>query len=163
MGNALKFGSLAAGLVAMILCWRWAINPERQVRRHQARLLEALQDKAWPVVKRSFSEQYRDRWGHDKAFLEEFSKEVFRQFLELEILSEEVGLEVATDGREATIRVRMEMRGRGGPYAEGALAAVRALREPMEFRWSRSGRSPWDWVLTGFEQPELEIPELPVL
>jgi hypothetical protein len=163
MGNALKLGSLAAVLVAGILVWRWAVNPERQVRRHQARLLEALEDKAWSAVNRSFSEQYRDRWGHDKAFLEGFSREVFRQFLELEIRTEEVGLEIAADGMDATVRVKMEMLGRGGPFAEGAVAAVRALREPMEFRWSRRGKSPWAWELTGFEQVELEIPELPVL
>jgi hypothetical protein len=93
----------------------------------------------------------------------EFSREVFRQFFELDIETEELGLELSADQMEVKLRVRMEMRGRGGPYAEGAIVAVRALKEPMEFRWSRRGRSPWDWVLVEFVQPELEIPELPVL
>jgi hypothetical protein len=163
MGNALKLVGLAVGLVVMVLFWQWGMSPERQVRRHQARLLKALEKKSWSVVHRSFSEDYRDRWGHDKAFLVEFSREVFRQFFELDIETEELGLELSADQMEVKLRVRMEMRGRGGPYAEGAIVAVRALKEPMEFRWSRRGRSPWDWVLVEFVQPELEIPELPVL
>ena len=163
MRNVFGFGlALAAGFLAAVF-WVWAGDAERQVRRHQARLFGALEEKKWAVVDRSFSEEYGDRWGHDKEFLKGFSREIFRQFLDLEIRSGETGLEVSGDGQEARLRLRVELRGRGGPYAEGAVAAVRALGEPMVFHWSRRGRSAWDWVLVGFEQPELELPELPVL
>jgi hypothetical protein len=166
MSKTLMTG-IVVGAVGAAVLWvtltKWVWDPARQIRGHHAQLMAAVEKRSWAAVDRSFSENYRDRWDHDKAFLMGFSREVFRQFVVLELRSEEVALDLESDGREGRVFVKIRLTGHGGPYAEAAVAEVRRLEAPFEFRWSRRGLKPWDWKLVEFNQPELEIPDLPAI
>lgn len=139
--------------LALFLFWHW--RPERQVRLHQQNFLSALEDRDWGDVAKLIADNYSDRWGHDKGFVLRESREVFRQFIAVQVLGEIIDLQVADGAGE--VKARVEMKGRGGPVAEFAITKVNALREPWLFRWERKSAKPWDWKLVRVDQPELDI------
>jgi hypothetical protein len=60
-----------AALVALALWLAWFCQPERQVRRHTAVLLKAVERRNWEKVKNLMADGYGDRWQYDKAFFAE--------------------------------------------------------------------------------------------
>lgn len=144
------------GFVAVIfLAVLW--QPDRQVRLHQLHFLRSLEKRDWPRFATFVSEQYSDRWQHDKAFLLREPREVFRQFIVLGIEQEERSLFVA--GGKGRIAAKLTITGNGGPFAELAKQRVNALAEPFTFRWVKQSWKPWDWQLVEVDQPELVFPE----
>ncbi len=103
------------------------------------------------------AEDYRDRWGHDKAIVVSDSEMVFKQFLMLTIERENQGVEFGT--QTSIVREKLTVKGFGGPLAVAAKDAVNALHEPFALTWRRRSWKPWDWELTSVEQRELRLPE----
>lgn len=137
----------------LILVWYW--QPERQVRLHQRQLLSALEDRDWEDVADLMADSYSDRWRHDKEFVVREAREVFRQFITLQVSGEERDLSVENGAGE--IKTRLTILGRGGPVAEFAMSRVNVMREPWIFRWQQQSAWPWDWQLVWVEQPELSL------
>ena len=142
----------------MLLLWLgWWLRPERQLVRAQGRLISALEKRDFEKMAGLLADDYRDPWGHDKAFVIRECGQVFGQFLTLSIDRE--GREVRMEDRTAGLREKVTIRGFGGPFAMAAQDAVNALREPFTMRWRRRSWKPWDWELTSVEHPELRLPE----
>lgn len=146
----------AVGLLGLALYAVWLWQPERQVERHTAAFLKAVERRNWDGVAGSIADNYSDRWEHDKEFVLRESREVFRQFFFLKIQSEPGT--PAISGREGTLRSRIRLAGDGSPIAHFAVEKVNALQGPFVFTWQRSGWAPWQWQLTRIDHPELEIP-----
>lgn len=133
----------------------WYCVPERQVRWHQRQLLSAVEDRDWEDVAELMADSYSDRWQHDKAFVVREAREVFRQFLTVQVTGEERDLYVENGAGE--IKTRLIISGRGGPLAEFAMSRVNVMREPWVFRWQQQSAWPWDWQLVWVDQPELSL------
>lgn len=144
-----------AGVALLVVACAYAWRPERQVRRHQATLLRAVEKRAWGVVEPLISDHYRDRWLVDKAKFIRLARGVCGQFLVLRVEWEERTLEGAADG--VVVAGRLRLTGGGGPIAQAALDEVERWKEPARFHWQRSGPWPWKWQLSEVEQAELEF------
>jgi hypothetical protein len=142
-------------LLGLALYFAWLWQPERQVRLHTAHLLKAVEGRRWKKVDSLVADNYSDRWSHDKEFVLRGSNEVFSQFLFLTIPSET--LECSVSGSTGVTRDRVKIAGTGSPIAQEAMERVNRLRQPFVFTWERMSWKPWDWRLTRFDQPELEI------
>ena len=143
-----------AALIALALWLAWSWRPERQVRRHTAVLLKAVERRNWEKVKNLMADGYGDRWQHDKAFLAEMLPQVFGQFLFLNIEHETTGVEV--QGGAGHTMTRVKMSGSGGPLAQIVIEKVNNLSEPFTFYWSQRSGWPWDWELTRVDHPSLD-------
>lgn len=139
------------GAVWLLSAWQ----PERQVRRHTERFIAAVEGRNWKRLAEITSDDYSDRWGHDKRVMIDRTREVFAQFFALEIEAREISV-VEGDGL-GTASARLTVRGSGGPLAQLAIERAAALREPFVFTWQQRSGKPWDWVLTRIEQPELDL------
>jgi hypothetical protein len=144
---------LALFALGLYSAWLW--QPERQVRLHTAHLLKAVEGRRWNKVQSFVADNYSDRWSHDKEFVLRESKEVFRQFLFITIQGETLSCSIS--GSTGVTRDRVKISGSGSPIAELAMERVNRLRQPFVFTWERASWKPWDWRLTRFDQPELEI------
>ena len=140
-------------LFAGLALWWW-LQPERQVRRAQTRLIAAIEGKDFAAFERLLADDYRDRWGHDKAIVLARTKDVFQQFLFLTIVREEKGLDFR--GADWVLREKITLNGSGGPLAMFAKDEVNRLREPFVVTWRRKG-GPTEWVVSAVEQPELDF------
>jgi hypothetical protein len=155
----MDFRRIALGIVgalvvaSLYLSWLW--QPERQVRRHQAALIKAAEKRNWQDAGALVSDTYADRWEHDKEFVIDGSREVFRQFLFLTIQQEILASSVA--GGVGRVEARLRISGSGSPIAQYAMAKVNTLTEPFTFTWIRPSWQPWRWRLTRFDHPKLEI------
>jgi hypothetical protein len=151
------FLNAAIVLVAVVIGALWLWQPARQVRRHNEKLLDAVESKDWKELSELMADDYSDRWGHDKATVIERSRMVFAQFLVMELAATEPEVEEANG--QGTVRARLALTGRGGPLAELAIQKASALQQPFVFEWRQASWKPWDWVLVKVDQPELEITE----
>ena len=141
--------------LALFSAWLW--RPERQVRLHTSHLLAAVEGRRWARVENFIADSYSDRWGHDKEFVLQGSKEVFGQFIFLTIQSETLSSSIS--GSLGTTSRRLKISGSGSPIAQMAMERVNQLREPFVFTWQQRSWKPWDWRLIRFDQPELDISE----
>jgi hypothetical protein len=144
-------------LVTALIVGLWFCQPARQVRRHNEKLLDAVESKDWKELTELMAEDYSDRWGHDKATVIERSRMVFAQFFVMEITAAEPEVEEANG--HGIVRARLTLQGRGGPLAEVAIQKAAALQQPFVFEWRQASWKPWHWLLVKVDQPELEITE----
>lgn len=152
--QALRLLGIAVLALAIWLIW-WS-RPERQVRRAQVRLLDALESRDYPALARLMSEDYRDAWDHDKANVLRRLPQVFDQFLMLDIEGEISSTEEAAP--DWVVRQKIVLKGIGGALGMYARDEVNRLKEPFTMRWKKRGWKPWDWELTRIDQPELRVP-----
>ena len=143
-------------LVVVLIAVVSFCQPERQVRRHNAKLLDAVESKDWKELAELMSDQYSDRWGHDKATVIERSRLVFQQFFVMEITTTEEP-EVEEANGQGFVRAHIKLAGNGGPLAQLAIQRADALKQPFTFEWRQASWKPWHWVLVRVDQPELEI------
>jgi hypothetical protein len=108
-------------------------------------------------MSRLLADDYRDRWGHDKAAVVGRSRLIFGQYQMLSIGRESQGVEAGTEG--SVIREKLTMKGFGGALAVAAKDEVNRLREPFAMTWRRRSWKPWDWELASVGQSELRLPE----
>ena len=147
---------MAAACVALLgLACAYAWRPERQVRRHQAALLAAVEKRAWGALEPLVSDHYRDRWRVDKGNFIRLARGVCGQFLVLRVEWEWLALERSAD--RVVVVGRLGMMGSGGPVAQAAVEEVGRWKESARFHWERSGLWPWKWQLCEVEQSELEF------
>jgi hypothetical protein len=146
--------ALALAGLAVFLIVLWA--PGRQVRLHQEHLLAAVSDKNWARVASFIAEEYSDRWGHDKAFVGEAAREVFAQFLAVDVSMESPVLTVRA--RQGEVSARLVAKGSGSPLAQMVVERLQEMPEPFTFRWQKHSWKPWDWQLVRIDHPTLEIP-----
>ncbi len=141
-------------VVALALWLAWFCQPERQVRRHTALLLNAVERRNWDHLENLMADGYADRWEHDKPFVLEALPQVFGQFLFLKVEHETSTVEVQGVAGQTTTRVKMS--GSGGPLAQYVMEKVNGLSEPFTFHWSPRSGWPWDWELTRIDHPSLD-------
>lgn len=145
---------LAIGVGAF---WHYA-QPERQIRAHTERLLQAVERRDWAQVETLVADTYRDGWGLDKEQALAYSREIFGQFLPLRIRPQEMQVQLGSgDQGQATLWFIIE--GSGGPLANLTRDQVNALEQPFRLTWQRRKR--YRWELTRLENPALELPLLP--
>jgi hypothetical protein len=147
--------NIAIALVVLFIAGLWFCQPARQVRRHNEKLLEAVERKDWKELSELMAADYSDRWGHDKATIIERSKMVFAQFIAMEVKAIDPVVEEANG--QGVVRARITLAGSGGPLAEAAIQKAAALQQPFVLEWRQASWKPWDWVLVRVDQPELEI------
>lgn len=142
-----------AALLALTLWLWWWCQPERQVRRAQARLIKAVEARDFETLSSLLANDYRDGWEHDKTFVLEGCREVFGQFALLDIEREFHG--VVPVGSDYVLREKLTLKGFGGPLALYARDRVNELSEPFEMKWRKKT---WDeWELTSVAHPKLEL------
>ena len=130
-------------------------QPERQVLRHSAKLLAAVESKDWKELSALMADDYSDRWVHDKPTIIEWTRAVSSQFLVMELNVQDPVVEEANGlGR---VRARVKLEGNGGPLAMFAVQKVGTLQQPFVFEWRQASWKPWHWVLVRVDQPELEF------
>jgi hypothetical protein len=152
--QALRLLGIAVLALGIWLIW-WS-RPERQVRRAQARLLDAVESRDYPALARLMAEDYRDAWEHDKANVLRRVPQVFDQFLTLDIEGEISATQA--EAADWMVRQKIVVTGIGGALGMYARDEVNKLKEPFVMRWRKRGWKPWDWELTRIEQPELRLP-----
>jgi hypothetical protein len=150
---------IAAVLILGFAWWlvRWC-QPERQIRRAQARLLAAAESGDFDSLAELVAEDYRDGWGHDKAFVLRASKQVFPHFVLLDINRDDRGLDQA--GAQWVLREKLTMTGLGDGIAIAVRDRVNNLQQPFTTTWRKTGSMPWNWELTSIEQPEISEREM---
>ncbi len=152
----LKRAALISGaaIIVVALWLAWFLQPERQVRRHTALLLNAIEGRNWEKLNNLMADSYTDRWKHDKGTVLEALPQVFGQFLFLNVEHETSAVEVL-GGTGQTI-TRMKMSGSGGPIAQYVMEKVNNLSEPFTFHWYQRSAWPWDWELGRVDHPSLD-------
>lgn len=154
--NLKKIALIALGILLVAGFWlMWFCQPERQVRRHQKKLMSALEDHDYQEFGALFAETYRDRWGHDKAFVQTQVKDIFRQFLTLVIKREPVAL--SPEAGNWRLEESIKLDGNAVGIAPIVKERVNALKGPFIFTWQQTGSKPWNWVLISVDHAELEM------
>ena len=125
--------------------------------KHNASLLRAFEKRSWDKAESLFDAGYSDRWGHDRERVLRESREVLRQFFAVEISQERIA--VSTDGASGEVQTLIRIKGSGTPLAQLAMQTVNDLKSPFRFVWKRKSWKPWDWQLTGVDNPDLSLPE----
>ena len=139
--------------VAALLSFLYQIQPERQVLRHQQKLLDAFAGKKWDKAGALIAPDFSTRWGQNRESVIEDARGVLQHYFVLDILCEEPVCFV--EEKTARITTRIRMAGRGSPVAELVNQRANELRQPWTFEWVRPGWQTWKWELRRVEQPEL--------
>ncbi len=142
----------AVGLSALWLYQLWL--PAKQVELHTLNLLQRASARDWVAVGTMISPDYRDAWGHDRATSIDEARWLFSHFFALQIAATGPWQFSGGDGRW-TASGPLGVFGSGSPIAQAVIAEVRAAQGRFEFRWQKSGRWPWAWLLTEVRQEEL--------
>jgi hypothetical protein len=149
----IKFLVVAFVIAAARCIWLW--QPERQIFLHQRHLLDAAENHKWSKIAGFLDSNFRDRFGHDKAWALRESQEVLRQFFALTIHDRDTTLEMSRD--TAKVKTYLRLEGTGTPIAEAAQEAVNSAQDqPFEFSWRHASWLPWDWKLTSVDHPLIE-------
>jgi hypothetical protein len=132
----------------------WWLQPERQVRRAQKRLIAALESRDIAAFGSMLANDYRDSWGHNKANVTSQASEVLRQFLFLTIERKETLLEFRGD--TWILSEKITIKGTGGPLASYAKDEVNRLAGPFTVSWRNAGGAT-KWQISEISQPELTV------
>ena len=148
---------LGIAALAFTIWLVWWCQAERQVRRAQKRLLNAVESRDYTALANLLAHDYRDGWENDKTFVLTQSPRVLDAFIMLDVEGEIRSTEDAGGG-DWWVRQKIVIKGLGGGLGMYARDKVNALNEPFSMKWRKRGWKPWDWELTRIEQPELRIP-----
>lgn len=141
----------AAWAVWLFLLWQ----PARQVELHTMNLLARASDRNWPAVEAMMASDYRDTWNRDRAAAIDEARQLFSHFFALRIVPLEP-LQVTGQAGNRTAASPIGIFGSGTPVAHAIMDEVRAVNGPFEFRWSKNGPWPWQWILAELRHGELE-------
>jgi hypothetical protein len=146
---------ITAVAVGLFLMWLW--QPERQVGKHSAHLLGAIERKDWAKLAAFIGEDYHDQWNNDRAMVLERTREVFRYVRGARISA--LAPVSRTENRTGYWRARITF---AGDDQDEVIAAVKTrvntLPTPFELEWRRMSGKPWDWKLVAVRNPEFAIP-----
>ena len=147
---------LVAIALGLFLLRLW--QPEVQVRKHSAHLLDAICQKDWTRFDKFIAEDYHDQWGNDRPLVTERTREVFRRLRAVRI--DAVGVFVQIEPERAIWRANIQIEGDVRDEMMTELKArVNPIKAPFELEWRHDSRKPWDWKLVGVRNSELTIPE----
>ncbi len=149
----LGFAFIAA-VITVILCIR-AWQPQRQVERHHAALLEAVGERDWKQLDQLIDPAFKHPKGYDKAWVLKESGEVRRHFFAL-VVNGIPEIELAPEGNRATVHSLIRLEGSGTAVASYVISEVNNNTTPFVFTWERKSWKPWDWQLTGVDHPFVE-------
>jgi hypothetical protein len=147
-------GLIIAGVVVFLFrLWQ----PEEQVRKHSAHLIQAIADKDWPKFAGFIGEDYHDQWNFDRAEVLQNTREVFRHFRDVRISA--IGPTVRIENGVGNWRASIVVEATGdAELTEMVKTRVNTLQTPFELEWHRTSSKPWDWKLVAVRNPELNIP-----
>ena len=145
----------AAALVAAWAVWLFLLwQPARQIELHTTNLLARASARDWAGVTVMISPDYRDAWGHDREESLRKADELFNHFFTLKILPTGP-MDIRVTGPTATNSVPLGIFGSGTPIAHAVMDEVREDGGSFVFRWRKSGRWPWQWLLVEAGHAEL--------
>jgi hypothetical protein len=155
---SLRYLICLAGLMAvalgLFLIRLW--QPEQQVRKHSAHLLEAVAHKDWPGVAGFIGADYRDQWGNDRAAVSDRTREVFRYLHQVRISA--IDPNVRLENRIGYWRANIIIEGAEDSDLMAAVKArINTLQAPFELEWHQVSGKPWDWKLVAVRNPELTV------
>jgi len=157
MSTTAKAGLWIGGFFLIILAWwAWgAFQADRQLENRFRGLVEAVEDRNWKKLETYLADDYVDEWGNNRARTLELAQQGFQYFLVLEITP--VDPEFTLQGREAEVRTKFDLVGRGRGPAQIVLKEAGKLQEPFVLVWRQESWKPWDWRLISMSQPELKL------
>ncbi len=131
-----------------------SIQPERQIRVHTQRLLQAIEGQDWAQVENLVAESYRDGWGLDKQQALAYSREIFSQFWHLRLQPQAIQVqpEPRDPHRQGQATFWFVIEEAGGPLANWT------REQPFLLHWRRRGGDPYRWELTRLKNPALDLP-----
>lgn len=130
-------------------------QPERQIELHQKNFLIALENRNWSRVKAELSENYSDRFGHNRETVISDLREVLRPFFALTIRRQGTHLVINSDS--ATMTTNITITGTGTGATEWVAGEVNRLVDPWVFTWQKASFWPWDWRLVSVDNPGLNL------
>ena len=154
---ALRIAAFASAAVALWL--GIALSPGRSLVRCQEKLLQAAGNRNWDRVRALMDPAYRDAWGQDREEAVSRAADVLRNFLALDIVSEDVTVD--RTGPDAVVSARLRLRGKGNAIGEAVKEGTNALPSHFQFAWRRKSWKPWDWKLVSLSQPEIDTTWMP--
>jgi hypothetical protein len=146
--------AVALGL-AVLLMWLW--QSERQVSRHTAHFLDAIERKNWQRAGEFIAPDYQDQWGNQRTVVLERMREVFRYLRNVQLTQSQASVRV--DNGSAHWQGHIAINGDGGEVMDVVKARVNSLTAPFDLEWRRTSAKPWDWKLVRVSNAELAIPE----
>lgn len=149
----------AVGLALLILVpWlivRWA-DADRQLSKKQAALLEALERRKASALESLLSTSYEDQWGFHREEAVAAMQDATSHFIALAV--QPIDPFTKRSGRDATVRMRLQISGSGSPLVAEVIREVNKLREPFVFTWRRESVWPSSWRLVKIENPAFSVP-----
>ena len=142
--------ALAASVIGLFQLWQ----PARQVELHTRNLLQRASARDWAAVEQIMSPDYRDAWGHDRARSIDEARLLFSHFFALQITATGPW-QFSGGGGAWTASGPLGVFCSGSPVAHAVMDEVRGARGMFEFRWEKSGRWPWAWLLTEVRHEDL--------
>ena len=153
--NGFYLGALVAVGIALFLMRLW--QPENQVQKHSAHLLDAIGQKDWARFGEFIAEDYHDQWGNDRTTVLERTREVFRRLRGVRI--DAIGSNVRVENGNGFWRANIQLGGEDNSELMAELKArVNSLKAPFELEWRHVSGKPWDWKLVTVRNSELTIP-----
>lgn len=148
-------GTIVVVALGIFLLRLW--QPEQQVRKHSAHLLDAIGRKDWGKLATFVGEDYHDQWNNDRAMVLERLHEVFHYARGARISAAAPDFRI--EERAGYWRARILIAGDDKNEVIAAIKLrVNPLQTPFELEWHRMSGKPWDWKLVGVRNSELVIP-----
>lgn len=143
---------LALGAI-LLVAGIWAaleLRPKRQLERAFDKLVAAAENRDWKRVQEFIANDYSDAWGQNREEALEAAREIFGQFLVLEITPRDLEI----DASSGAVRCRPAISGTGGPLAQMVIGYVERLQGPTTLSWRKESWLPWSWKLISAAPPE---------
>jgi hypothetical protein len=148
------YAGLGLALISVVyLTWLW--QADRQVERHNAKLLHRIEARDWPGVGDLLASDYLDQWGQDRSLVLARLQGVFRYVRGGRIMAQ-TPIVVAGNGK-GLWRAKISVEGEG-EVLDLIKQRLNSVSSPFELEWRRTSSKPWDWQLVRVSNPEFEIP-----
>jgi hypothetical protein len=150
----LFYFSLSGGLLGLLLLlWVW--QPERQVRRHTAKLFNRVEAHDWNAVAELMSNDYRDQWEHDRARVIDRMRDVMKYMHGVRFIHAEPIIRI--DDVNAVWIARITVHGSDGEVMALVKDRINSIATPFMLEWRRASKKPWDWKLVRVGNPDLQL------
>lgn len=142
--------------MAFLLPHLW--QPERQVRKHWERYMDALEDRRWASVRGLTADHYEDQWGMDKDQMIGNGGQALKGFMHLEIIPRNTEVAMESHELRGAVMTTLSLEGKTFSWgAETAKTEANKLDEPWVFVWEKTGMWPWSWQVARIENEGLEL------
>lgn len=152
--NGFYLGLGVAAVIGLFLAFQW--QPERQVRRHAAKLVAEIEARDWETVTALLGDEFQDQWGHDRASLIARLREISRYLRGAKIVTQDATIIIDNVNAVWSAKVTVEGEGEGVALVK---ERINALTTPFRLEWRRMSHKPWDWKLVRVSNAELQLPD----